>query len=377
MTFENLNLKQSLLDSVKREGYQTPTAIQFQSIPHILNGKDILGCAQTGTGKTAAFALPLLQLIMQDKSTAKYRGIQALILAPTRELAIQINESFKAYGKGTGLVNTCIYGGVKQAAQVSILKRGVDILIATPGRLLDLLQQRIIELDTIRYFVLDEADRMLDMGFIDDIKKIIRRLPEKKQTILFSATIVPEIRKLASSMMNKPVSVSVTPEVMESSLIDQSVYYVRKEFKRQLLNHVIQHDSIDNALVFTRTKHGADKVAKDLNKNGIKAEAIHGNKSQNNRERTMKGFKNGSIRILVATDVASRGIDIDKLSHVINFEIPETATTYVHRIGRTGRAGTKGIALSFCSVDEKVYMGNISKLIKKDIHVVRAHPFNS
>ena len=208
-------------------------------------------------------------------------------------------------------------------------------------------------------------------------KKIIRRLPEKKQTVLFSATIVPEIRKLASSMMNKPVSVSVTPEVLESTLIDQSVYYVKKEFKRQLLNHVIQHDSIDNALVFTRTKHGADKVARDLNKNGIKAEAIHGNKSQNNRERTMKGFKNGSIRILVATDVASRGIDIDKLSHVINFEIPETATTYVHRIGRTGRAGTKGIALSFCSVDEKVYLGNISKLIKKDIHVIRTHPFTS
>jgi ATP-dependent RNA helicase RhlE len=376
MTFENLNLMKSLLESVKREGYLTPTTIQHQSIPHILNGKDLLGCAQTGTGKTAAFALPILQLITRDKAAGIHPGIQALVLAPTRELAMQINESFRAYGQGTGITNTCIYGGIPQNSQVNILKRGVDILIATPGRLLDLMQQRYVKLDSIRYFVLDEADRMLDMGFIDDIKKIINKLPEKKQTVLFSATITAEIRNLAGGIMTRPVNVSVTPEVLASGLVAQSVYYVKKEHKRQLLNHVIQNDSIDNALVFTRTKHGADKVARDLNKNGIKAESMHGDKSQNNRERTLKGFKNGIIRVLVATDVASRGIDIDKLSHVINFEIPETPTTYIHRIGRTGRAGVKGIALSFCSSDEKPYLNNISKLIHKEINVVRIHPFS-
>jgi len=376
MTFENLNLIKPLLDSVKREGYLTPTAIQYQSIPHLLNGKDLFGCAQTGTGKTAAFALPLLQLITRDMTSGIHPGIKALVLAPTRELALQINESFRTYGKGTGIRNTCIYGGVSQHLQVSILKRGVDILIATPGRLLDLIQQRFVNLDTIRYFILDEADRMLDMGFIDDIKKIIRLLPEKKQTVLFSATITPEIKKLAGAIMHLPVSVSVTPEVTAASLVSQSVYFVKKEQKRHLLNHVMQHDSIDNALVFTRTKHGADKVARDLNKSGIRAESMHGNKSQNNREKTLKGFKNGMIRVLVATDVASRGIDIDNLSHVINYEIPETPTTYVHRIGRTGRAGATGIALSFCSTDEKVYLSNISKLIRKEIKIVRIHPFS-
>ena len=376
MNFENLNLMKSLLESVKREGYVKPTAIQFQSIPHILNGKDLFGCAQTGTGKTAAFALPLLQMITQDKTAGNRPGIKALVLAPTRELATQINESFRAYGKGTGITNTCIYGGVPQHSQVTILKRGVDILIATPGRLLDLIQQRYIHLDTVRYFVLDEADRMLDMGFIDDLKKIISTMPQKKQTILFSATNTPEIRTLAGKLMSHPVSVSVTPEILASGLVAQSVYYVKKEHKRFLLDHVMMNDSVDNALVFTRTKHGADKVARNLNKSGIKAEAMHGDKSQSKREKTLKGFKNGMIRVLVATDVASRGIDIDKLSHVINYEIPETPTTYVHRIGRTGRAGTSGIALSFCSSEERAYMSNISKLIRKEINVIRLHPFS-
>jgi ATP-dependent RNA helicase RhlE len=376
MTFENLNLMKPLLDSVKREGYLTPTTIQYQSIPHILSGKDLLGCAQTGTGKTAAFALPLLQLINRDKAAGIRPGIKALVLAPTRELAFQINECFRDYGKDTGVTSTCIYGGVPQNSQVSILKQGVDVLIATPGRLLDLIQQQFVHLDCIRYFVLDEADRMLDMGFIDDIRKIISRLPAKKQTMLFSATITADIRKLAGKIMNQPVNISVTPEILAAGLVAQSVYYVKKEHKRQLLNHVILNDAVDNALVFTRTKHGADKVARDLNKNGIRAESMHGDKSQNKREKTLNGFKNGIIKVLVATDVASRGIDIDKLSHVINFEIPETPATYVHRIGRTGRAGTKGIALSFCSSDEKPYLVNISKLIRKEINVVRIHPFS-
>lgn len=376
MTFENLNLMKSLLDSVKREGYSTPTPIQYQSIPHILDGKDLFGCAQTGTGKTAAFALPFIQMITRDKASGKNPENTALVLAPTRELAIQINESFTAYSKGTGIRSTCIYGGVSQNVQVNILRRGVDILIATPGRLLDLIQQRLVHLDAVRYFVLDEADRMLDMGFIDDVKRIIRFLPEKRQTVLFSATITPDIRKLAHTIMRSPVNVAVTPEVPAAALVAQSVYFVRKEDKRQLLHHVMQNDDVDNALVFTRTKHGADKVARDLNKKGIKAEAIHGNKSQNKRESTLKGFKNGMIRVLVATDVASRGIDIDKLSHVINYEIPETATTYVHRIGRTGRAGSTGIALSFCSTDEKPYLSNITKLIRKEINIVRIHPFS-
>ncbi|MEI6456156.1 MAG: DEAD/DEAH box helicase [bacterium] len=366
----------SLLDSVKKEGYVTPTAIQYQSIPHILNGKDLFGCAQTGTGKTAAFALPLLQMIMKEKATGSRRGISALVLAPTRELAVQINESFRTYGRTTGIRNTCVYGGIPQRAQVTALKQGIDVLIATPGRLLDLIQQRIVNLDEVRYFVLDEADRMLDMGFIDDVKRIHHFLPNKKQTVLFSATITTEIKKLAASMMSMPVSVSVMPEAIASGQVTQSVYFVKKEDKRGLLQHVIQHGSVDNALVFTRTKHGADKVARSLVKNGIKAEAIHGDKSQNKRETTLKGFKNGVIRVLVATDIASRGIDIDNLSHVINYEIPETPTTYVHRIGRTGRAGSKGIALSFCSADEKPYLSSINKLIRKEINVVKIHPFS-
>jgi ATP-dependent RNA helicase RhlE len=376
MTFEKLNLSKPLLDSLRREGYTEPTPIQQRSIPPILERKDLFGCAQTGTGKTAAFALPLLQLIAGENSSVRLPGIQALVLAPTRELAIQINESFKAYGCFTGIRNTCVYGGISQQTQVKIIKRGVEILIATPGRLLDLMNQRIINLNTIRYFVLDEADRMLDMGFIDDIRKILAKLPEKKQTLFFAATITPEISKLASSMLNSPVNVSVTPVSSTTELISQSVYYVKKEDKMYLLKHLMQHHSIHHALVFTRTKHRADRVARALNSTGIKAESIHGDKSQNKRESTLKGFKDGMIRVLVATDVASRGIDIDKLSHVINFEIPELPSAYVHRIGRTGRAGSKGIAMSFCSSDERPYLKNINKLIRKEIDVVKTHPYS-
>jgi ATP-dependent RNA helicase RhlE len=376
MTFTNLKLMKNLLDSVEREGYTVPTPIQQQSIPHILDGKDLFGCAQTGTGKTAAFALPILQRIVLERGTVTNNGIKALVLAPTRELAIQIDESFRTYGTGTGVKTACVYGGISQNSQVSALKRGVDILVATPGRLLDLIQQRVIKLDTIRYFVLDEADRMLDMGFINDIKKIVGMLPKKRQSLFFAATLTPDIRKLAFTILSSPVMVAVAPEASITGLIDQSVYFVKKEDKRSLLHHVINHDTINHALVFTRTKHGADKVARDLNKNGITAEAIHGDKSQNRREQSLNGFKKGAIRVLVATDVASRGIDIDKLSHVINYEIPETPETYVHRIGRTGRAGSTGKAMSFCSSDERQYLKDIHKILQKEINVVRTHPFS-
>ena len=376
MTFEDLNLMKPLLDSVRKEGYTTPTKIQQQSIPYILSGKDLFGCAQTGTGKTAAFALPILQRLALDKNTIQTPGIKALILAPTRELAIQIDASFRTYGAGTGLKCTCIYGGVSQQMQVSKLKRGVEIIVATPGRLLDLIQQRIINLDKIQYLVLDEADRMLDMGFVPDIKRIVAMLPVKRQTLCFAATITPQIKKLAGSILTSPVNVSVAPEIEITGLITQSVYFVRKEDKRNLLRHVMRDDSIGNALVFTRTKHGADRVARDLNRSGITAEAIHGDKSQNKRESSLKGFRSGQIRVLVATDVVSRGIDIDSLSHVINFEIPEEPATYVHRIGRTGRAGATGTAMSFCSGEERKYLADIHKVIHKEINVVRTHPYS-
>lgn len=375
MTFLNLNLIEPLLSALKKEGYTEPTPIQEKSIPHILQGKDIFGCAQTGTGKTAAFALPLLQLLNEKKSIAKTTAPKVLILAPTRELALQINESFSAYGINLHFKHVTVFGGVSQHAQTTALRNGVDIIIATPGRLLDLMQQGFVKLNNIEHFVLDEADRMLDMGFINDIKKIIAKLPSKKQTLFFSATASPEIMKLANALLHNPVSVSVTPVSSASELVKQSVYYVQKENKRSLLRYVLKNDKITHALVFTRTKHGADKVVRELNKNGIKAEAIHGNKSQNARVRALNGFKEKKINILVATDIASRGIDVDKLTHVINFEIPEQAETYVHRIGRTGRAGSSGIALSFCSSDERPYLKDINKLIKKNIEVVSAHPF--
>lgn len=377
MTFSNLRLIKPLVMALDKKGYTDPTPIQQQAIPHILNRRDIFGCAQTGTGKTAAFALPILQLLDSAKNNAAPKRVtKALILAPTRELVSQISDNFLAYGKNLGISHCTIFGGVSQSNQVKHLQRGVDVIIATPGRLLDLINQGYIKLNNIEHFVLDEADRMLDMGFIHDIKKIIALIPSKRQTLFFSATAAPAILKLANTILNNPVSVTVNPVSSTTTLVEQSVYYVKKENKRGLLKHVLSNNNIEHALIFTRTKHGADKVVKDLSNSGITAAAIHGNKSQGARERALKGFKDRSIRILVATDIASRGIDVDKLTHVINYEIPEQAETYVHRIGRTGRAGSSGIALSFCANEEMSYLKDIHKLIKKNIEVVSTHPFN-
>jgi ATP-dependent RNA helicase RhlE len=376
MTFSDLRLIKPLVMALDKKGYTEPTPIQQQAIPHILEGKDIFGCAQTGTGKTAAFALPLLQLMDAKKATSQKGTVKTLILAPTRELVSQISENFLGYGKNLGISHCIIFGGVSQVNQINNLRRGVDVIIATPGRLLDLMNQGYVKLNNIEHFVLDEADRMLDMGFINDIKKIIAKIPAKRQTLFFSATAAPAIMKLANTILVNPVSVAVNPVSSTTTLVEQSVYYVKKENKRNLLKHVLANNKIEHALVFTRTKHGADKVVKDLAKDGILAAAIHGNKSQGAREKALKGFKNRTIRILVATDIASRGIDVDKLSHVINYEIPEQAETYVHRIGRTGRAGASGIAMSFCAKEEMNYLKDINKLIKKNIEVVSTHPFN-
>lgn len=376
MTFSDLKLIKPLVLALDKKGYTQPTPIQEQAIPAVLEGKDLFGCAQTGTGKTAAFALPILQHLFSKKEQDKSRAIKALILAPTRELALQISENIMAYGNNMGISHTTVFGGVSQHAQVLALKRGVDVLVATPGRLLDLMQQGFIKLNSVEHFVLDEADRMLDMGFINDIKKILPRLPAKKQSLFFSATAAPDIMKLANTILHNPVNIAVTPVSSTTTLVQQAVYYVKKENKRSLLKFVLKNNAIERVLVFTRTKRGADKVAKDLNKDGIKAEAIHGNKSQGARERALKSFKANTIQVLVATDIASRGIDVDKLSHVINFEMPEQAETYVHRIGRTGRAGATGVALSFCTQEEMPYFKDISKLIKKDIEVVKSHPFS-
>ncbi|MBK9283760.1 MAG: DEAD/DEAH box helicase [Sphingobacteriaceae bacterium] len=373
MTFKELNLSEPLLRALETIGYKNPTPIQEKAITPILNGKDLFGCAQTGTGKTGAFTLPILQKLHSGIQT---KAIKALILAPTRELALQISENIRQYSINLKLSHVTIFGGVSQKNQERELQKGVDIIIATPGRLLDLMNQGIINLSKIEYFVLDEADRMLDMGFIRDINKIISKLPKQRQTLFFSATATPEIMKLANTLLINPVHISVTPVSSSTPLVEQSIYYVAKENKRSLLKHVINTNNVEHALVFTRTKRGADRVAKELNKNGISSEAIHGDKSQGARERALTGFKSRKIRILVATDIASRGIDIDKLSHVINFEIPEQAETYVHRIGRTGRAGSTGIAFSFCSQDEMDYLKDIRKLVKSNIPVVAAHPYS-
>ncbi len=375
MNFENLNLIQPLLNAVNKKGYLNPTPIQEKAIPIILQGKDIFGCAQTGTGKTAAFALPILQLLEIEKDRNQRRAVKALILAPTRELVAQISEEITTYGKELDIRLVTIYGGISQKNQTQALQRGVDIIVAAPGRLLDLMNQGFVHLDKVEYLVLDEADRMLDMGFINDIRKITAKLPAKRQTLLFSATAPDEIRKLAAALLHNPVQLNLSPDAMPPILVSQSVYHVKKENKKLLLTHVLQNDAVKHVLIFTRTKHGADKVVKDLLRNGIKAQAIHGNKSQSARDKALKDFKSRSIRVLVATDVASRGIDVDKLTHVINYEIPEQAETYVHRIGRTGRAGETGAALSFCSADEKTYLKNIHKLIHRNIDVVTSHPF--
>ena len=355
-----------------------PTPIQQQAIPLILKGHDVRGCAQTGTGKTAAFAIPLLQLMDQDQNSGSqsHRSIKALVLTPTRELAIQIEESFKAYGRYLSLRHQVIFGGVSQVNQVSQLKKGVDILVATPGRLLDLMRQGHVSLKDIRYFVLDEADRMLDMGFIHDVRKIIAKLPAKRQTLFFSATMPPEINALANSILSKPMHVEVTPVSSTVDAIQQSLYFTEKANKSFLLKHILSDKEIKTALVFTRTKHGADKVAKFLNRSGITAEAIHGNKSQGARQNALSNFRNRRTRVLVATDIAARGIDIDDLTHVLNFELPEVPETYVHRIGRTGRAGASGHALSFCTAEEKPLLKEIQKLIRKSIPVNQEHPYH-
>ena len=376
MSFENLNLIEPILKALKSEGYTIPTPVQEQSIPIVLNGKDLLACAQTGTGKTAAFAIPILQLLHGTKTNQRGpKPIRALILTPTRELAIQIDESFASYGKHTGLTHLVVFGGVSQHAQTNALRFGVDILIATPGRLLDLVDQRFINLSNIQMFVLDEADRMLDMGFIHDVKKVITKIPANRQTLFFSATMPSEISSLAGSILTNPARVEVTPVSSTAEKIEQGVYFVEKNDKRLLLLHLLKDETIRTALVFTRTKHGADKVVKDLNRANIEAEAIHGNKSQSARQRALTLFKNGQIRVLVATDIAARGIDVDDLGHVINYELPNIPETYVHRIGRTGRAGASGIAYSFCDGEEREFLRDINKLITKAIPVIEEHPY--
>jgi ATP-dependent RNA helicase RhlE len=373
MSFKNLNLDEALLKALETQGYDTPTPIQKQAIPVILSGKDLLGVAQTGTGKTAAFGLPILQLLNEKKFSGK--GVRSLILTPTRELAIQIDESLAAYGKHTRLKHSVIFGGVSQHSQVEKLKRGVDILVATPGRLLDLMNQGFINLKTLEIFVLDEADRMLDMGFIHDVKKVIKSLPEKRQTLFFSATMPYEIQNLAKMMLKNPVKVEVTPPSSTVDKIDQRVYFTNKPDKRKLLLHLLESNGIESALVFTRTKHGADKVARFLDKAKINSAAIHGNKSQNARQNALKNFKSGKLNVLVATDIAARGIDIDELGHVFNFDLPNVPETYVHRIGRTGRAGNEGIAISFCAADERKELKDIEKLASIKIPVVEEHPY--
>jgi ATP-dependent RNA helicase RhlE len=377
MQFTDLSLIDPILKALAEEGYTTPTPIQQQAIPILLERRDLLGCAQTGTGKTAAFAIPILQLLNAERSknpTAP-RRIKTLVMTPTRELAIQIAESFTAYGRHLNLRNTVIFGGVSQHSQVNSLKAGVDVLIATPGRLLDLMNQGFVSLRDVQFFVLDEADRMLDMGFIHDVKKVITKLPERRQSLFFSATMPPDVAKLADTILRNPAKVEVTPVSSTADTIQQAMYFVGKDDKRKLLVHILNDQKIKSALVFARTKHGADKVVKDLLKAGIGAEAIHGNKSQNARQRALSNFKSRETRVLVATDIAARGIDVDELSHVINYELPNIPETYVHRIGRTGRAGHDGIALSFCDAEETDFLKDIHKLIGKRVPVIEDHPY--
>ncbi|MBN2598151.1 DEAD/DEAH box helicase [Labilibaculum sp.] len=376
MTFDKLEIIDPILKAIGEKGYTHPTPIQEKSIPILLRKRDLLGCAQTGTGKTAAFAIPILQHIYNDETPEKgRRKIKALVVTPTRELAIQIKDSFSEYGKYTGILNTVIFGGVKQGAQTQALNRGVDVLVATPGRLLDLIQQGYISLRDIKYFVLDEADQMLDMGFIHDIRRIIDLLPKRRQSLFFSATMPASIVSLAGKILGNPDRVTVKPEQTTAEKVGQSLYYVSKKAKPKLLIFLLKTEETDSTLVFSRTKHGADKVVKGLQKAGIPAEAIHGNKSQNARQLALSNFKNGSTKVLVATDIAARGIDVSELSLVVNYDLPNIPETYVHRIGRTGRASASGNAISFCDTEEKPYLKDIQKLIRQDIDVVKDHPF--
>jgi ATP-dependent RNA helicase RhlE len=374
MNFHDLQLAAPILKALSETGYTQPTPIQQQAIPHVLKQRDILGCAQTGTGKTAAFACPIIHLLDQNPAQGK-RNIRNLILTPTRELAIQIGESFAEYGKYTSIKHTVIFGGVGQDPQVKALQRGIDVLIATPGRLLDLINQKHINLKHLEIFVLDEADRMLDMGFIHDVKKVLTHLPQKRQSLFFSATMAPEIVKLANTILVDPIKVEVTPAATTAKTINQTVYFVDKNNKKFLLLDIMKEQNIDRALVFARTKHGANRLAEFLSKQDIKAHAIHGNKSQTARQTALSDFKNSKTRILVATDIAARGIDIDDLTHVINYELPNVPEQYVHRIGRTGRAGASGIAIGFCDAEEKPYLKSIQKLIGLEIPVVAEHDY--
>ena len=372
MNFNELNIISPILKAVEEEGYVTPSLIQAEAIPPLLNGRDLLGCAQTGTGKTAAFAIPIIQLL--SEKTDKH-SLRALVLTPTRELALQVAQSFEAYGRHTDLKTLAVFGGVGQKPQVDALKNGVDIMVATPGRLCDLIGQGLCNLSSVSVFVLDEADRMLDMGFIHDVKKVIALLSQKRQTLLFSATMPKEIASLARSILHKPITVSVTPVSSTVEVISQSVYFVDKANKGLLLIDLLKSKSIASALIFSRTKHGADKIKKILSKVGIEVGVIHGDKSQGARQKALLDFKEGNTRALIATDIAARGIDIDRLSHVINYDLPNEPETYVHRVGRTGRAGLSGIALSFCDFDEKAYLKEIEKLTGEKIAVIDDHRY--
>ncbi len=376
MLFEDLSLSKSIQKAVYEEGYTHPTPIQEQAIPLVLSGRDVIGCAQTGTGKTAAFAIPIIhQLHRIVGSSKRAKEIRALIVTPTRELAVQIGQNFDTYAKYTNLTQITLFGGVSQIPQVDTLKKGVDVVIATPGRLLDLHKQGFINFDNLHTLVLDEADQMLDMGFINDVKKIVKLTPNNRQTLLFSATMPIAIRELAEMFLKDPAKVEVSPVSSTAEKVEQRIYFVEKTEKRNLLYHLIKNENLSDVLVFSRTKHGADNVVKALRKNNIAAEAIHGDKSQNARQRVLEAFKNKEVGVLVATDIAARGIDIDQLPFVINFDLPNIPETYVHRIGRTGRAGNGGIAITFCSKDEHPYWKDIQKLIKVDVTTVSDHPY--
>lgn len=376
MQFKELNIMPSIIKALENENYEIPTPIQEEAIPVVLSGKDLLGCAQTGTGKTAAFAIPTLQILSEEKIPRwEKQNIRALVVTPTRELAIQIYESFNTYGKFLDLKTCVVFGGVSQKPQETSLRQGVDILVATPGRLLDLMDQKIVNIEHIKILVLDEADRMLDMGFIHDIKKIIAKTPTDKQTLFFSATMPPDIAKLAGKILKSPVKIEVTPASTTVDLIEQYLYYVDKGNKKDLLLHILKNEKIDSTLVFTRTKHGADRIVKQLSRSKVVAQAIHGDKSQGARQKALNDFKNKRLQVLIATDIAARGIDIDELSHVINYDLPDVPETYVHRIGRTGRAGLGGVAISFCDFDEKEQLADIEKLIGKKLTEVKEHPY--
>ena len=375
MIFEDLKLEDPILKAIEKQGYTNPTPIQEQAIPILLNGHDLLGVAQTGTGKTAAFGIPILNHLLKENNTGGKRKIKALVVTPTRELAIQIAESFTAYSQFTNLRNTVIFGGVKQSKQVASLQQGVDILVATPGRLLDLMNQGYISFSNLKYVVLDEADQMLDMGFIHDVKKIIAKLPLKRQSLFFSATMPKSIVDLSQKMLGNFKRVTIKPQQATAEKVEQGVYFVSKNNKPKLLIHLLEGRSSDSVLVFSRTKHGANKIVKVLDKANIKSAAIHGNKSQLQRQKALGAFKDGSLKVLIATDIAARGIDVDDLALVINYDLPNVSETYVHRIGRTGRASASGIALSFCMGDERPYLKDIENLIKQQVPRMGEHPF--